>query len=255
MIRITRPQTPPEILKTKGKNKRRALSAAYNRGPQDYLDGNRKFAFDKKVYGHKSVKAALISAQHEKCAFCESKVTHIASGDVEHFRPKAGYRQTSDDPLGRPGYYWLAYEWENLLFCCELCNRRFKANLFPLVDPANRPKSHRDSVAREAPLFINPTTEDPERYVSFRKEIPYAINDNERGKATIASLGLDRAALNERRFDRYEMIFRIHTLANATPPLPESAEAQALLQRAVQDSAEYAAMVRAAIDSAFELEN
>ena len=61
--------------------------------------------------------------------FCESKVSHIAYGDVEHFRPKAGYRQRPEDPLVQPGYYWLAYEWSNLLFCCQLCNQRFKATI------------------------------------------------------------------------------------------------------------------------------
>ena len=55
-----------------------------------------------------SVKDALREAQHGKCAFCESKISHIAHGDVEHFRPKAGYRQNPEDPLVQPGYYWLS---------------------------------------------------------------------------------------------------------------------------------------------------
>ena len=78
---------------------------------------------------------------------------HIAYGDVEHYRPKAGYRQDAEDPLGRPGYYWLAYEWSNLLFCCQICNQRFKRNLFPLVDPARRAETHHDDLSSEQPLF------------------------------------------------------------------------------------------------------
>ena len=61
----------------------------------------------------------LLKAQHDKCCFCESKVTQVAYGDVEHYRPKAGYRQEHGAPLGRPGYYLLAYEWSNLMFCCQ----------------------------------------------------------------------------------------------------------------------------------------
>jgi hypothetical protein len=106
------------------------------------------------------VKAALRIAQHDKCGFCESKVTHVAFGDVEHFRPKAAFRAIQGDALTRPGYYWLAYEWTNLLFACEPCNRRHKGNLFPLVDEATRARSHTDDITRETPLFIDPTAED-----------------------------------------------------------------------------------------------
>ncbi len=71
-------------------------------------------------------------------------------------RPKAGFRQIAQELLGRPGYYWLAQEWDNLFFACPLCNQRYKKNRFPLRDPAARARSHRDDVSREEPLFINP---------------------------------------------------------------------------------------------------
>jgi uncharacterized protein (TIGR02646 family) len=74
----------------------------------------RNFEFKASVYGAKSVKKTLLTAQHGKCAFCESKFEHVAFGDVEHFRPKGGWIQTDGDQLTRPGYYWLAYEWSNL---------------------------------------------------------------------------------------------------------------------------------------------
>ena len=117
------------------------LCEQYDSSPDSYKSGAKAFAsrdFESGIYGAKSVKQALQKAQHGKCAFCESKITHIAYGDVEHFRPKAGYRQCPKDPLVRPGYYRLAYEWSNLFFCCTLCNQRFKGNHFPLADPARR---------------------------------------------------------------------------------------------------------------------
>jgi hypothetical protein len=132
MIRIRKPRKAPEILRTKGKAKRKELCKAYLASPDDYRTGKRKPEFDSGIYGSRSVKRALIKAQHGKCAFCESKITHIAYGDVEHFRPKAGVRQKASDKLQRPGYYWLAYEWRNLLLSCQLCNQRYKENLFPL---------------------------------------------------------------------------------------------------------------------------
>ena len=44
----------------------------------------------------------------------------------------------------------------------------------------------------ENPLFINPETENPEDFISFRGEIPFAVDGNFRGKTTIESTGIDR---------------------------------------------------------------
>src|SRR5262249_33142527 len=103
MIRVHRPPTVPLILATKGAAATAALCA-------DYLAGTREFIFDRDIYGAAEVKEALKQAQHDKCCFCESKVSHISFGDVEHFRPKAAVRQIPGGSLRRPGYYWLAYE-------------------------------------------------------------------------------------------------------------------------------------------------
>lgn len=251
MIRITKPAQPPAILRTKGKAKRRGMSSAFTRFARDHTSGIKKFNFESSIYAHESVKEALIEAQHGKCAFCESKITHISYGDVEHFRPKAGYRQDADSALVTPGYYWLAYEWRNLFLSCQLCNQRHKRNLFPLGNPTERAVSHRHDVHQEQPLFVDPASDDPAEYISFRREIPYAINNNSRGRSTILNLGLERAELSEIRYDRYEKLRLIYFLATADPRAPESAEAQALLDRAVQRSAEFAAMVRAAVESRF----
>lgn len=253
MIRVTKPRQPPAVLTTKGKRKRRAHSAAFTRHESDFRAGHKSFSFDAKIYGHKSVKEALIRAQHDKCFLCESKITHISYGDVEHFRPKAGYRRDEADALHRPGYYWLAYEWGNLFLSCQLCNQQFKKNLFPLSDPSARANSHKDSLDKEQPLFIDPSADDPEQFISFRAEVPFAINDNPRGKATIKGLGLDRQKLNEKRFEYYDALRMLYMIAQRNPPIPESTDAQNFLARAVKDSAEYAGMARAALKAHFKL--
>ncbi len=69
-------------------------------------------------------KEQLLKDQFDKCCFCESKVAHIDAGDVEHYRPKGESKQTESDPVNKLGYYWLAYEWDNLLIACQRCNRR-----------------------------------------------------------------------------------------------------------------------------------
>ena len=253
MIRVTKPSQAPAVLLNRGKKQRRAVFASFTRFTADYRAGRRRFSFDSNTYAHRTVKEALIAAQHDKCFLCESKITHIAYGDVEHFRPKAAYRQDQTDALHRPGYYWLAYEWGNLFLSCQLCNQQFKKNLFPLADPSARATSHKDDLRKEQPLFIDPSSDDPEQFISFRREVPFALNGNARGEATIKGLGLNRQKLNEKRFEHYDMLRTLYKIARKDPPIPESVDAQNFLARSVEDSAEYAGMARAAISAKFKL--
>jgi uncharacterized protein (TIGR02646 family) len=239
----------------------RKLQELYEASPEAYRDGSERFDFDSSLYGAKSVKNALLKAQHDKCCFCESKVTHVAYGDVEHYRPKAGYRQAPDEPLGRPGYYWLAYDWSNLMFCCQVCNQRFKGNLFPLVDPALRARTHHDDLTSEAPLFLHPGIDDPAEYLDFREEYLFPIGGNPRGATTIEALGLNREPLAKVRRDhlalfrtlvdaRKLLAIEVARQANPDPEfVKKMSELDALVARFVQDSAQYAAMARAALRS------
>lgn len=167
---------------------------------------------NRRVYASPEVKTALKFAQHNKCCFCESKITHICEGDVEHFRPKLAWRQAKGDALQYPGYYWLAYKWDNLFLSCDLCNRRFKENLFPLCNPRERAMSPQDSIASEQPLFICPTDADIEKHIAFKNESIVSVPGSLRGHATIQSLGLDRTDLEERRRD---LLFKLKAIAEA----------------------------------------
>lgn len=248
MIRISKPARAPAILRNRGQTTTRANEIAYDLAPAEYQDGSEKFEFKSSIYGAKSVKNALTKLQHGKCCFCESKVQHVAYGDVEHFRPKKGYRQEDADALGRPGYYWLAYDWENLLFSCQLCNQRYKKNLFPLRDRNRRAISHHDDIGDEEPLFINPALIDPEPHISFREEIPYAVEGSALGAASIGQLGLDRAELNERRRDCLAILLTLRNVLDLLPDEPVGLQASVLLDKAILDSAEYASMARAALN-------
>lgn len=251
MIKIDKPRLAPKKLRIDGKKKTQANCTSYTQNKREYDTGQKKFDFDSNIYGHKTVKAALRKVQHDKCCFCESKVTHISYGDVEHFRPKAGVRQISGAPLERPGYYWLAYEWSNLFLSCQLCNQRYKENLFPLIKPSDRAKSHNDDINLEKPVFINPA-EDVEKFISFRSEVIFAIDDNPRGKATIRALGLDRDELNDIRKDCYDKLELIYKLANLKPPMPASKKAKGFIDRSIQSSSQYASMIRCAVNAKFK---
>jgi uncharacterized protein (TIGR02646 family) len=224
------------------------MEVAYDAAPAEYDARTRRFTFDAGIYGHRTVKEALVAAQHSKCCFCESKVG--MDGDVEHYRPKAGFSQGMRRRIEGPGYYWLAYEWSNLLLSCSICNQRFKRSLFPLADPAARARSHRGDTSREAPLFIDPAETDPEEHIGFRREIPYPVNDSPRGAATIQALGLGREILNERRRDELMKLEVLHDLVQMEPHapaelLPLIEKSRRILARAVSDEGEFTSMARA----------
>jgi uncharacterized protein (TIGR02646 family) len=213
MIRIRRQPNGPAALLTKGITRRREHEADVKRNPRAFASGSVNLKFDQAVYAHTSVKKRLIAMQHSKCAFCEAKPLHVSDGDVEHFRPKAAVRQSDTDPLERPGYYWLAYDWGNLLFACERCNRRHKMNLFPLIDPSQRAKSSQARIADETPVFIDPSAEDPELSITYRDHVPVAVDGNLRGKRTIKALGLDRPDLNADREKHLANVQALHDAA------------------------------------------
>lgn len=242
MIKITKPEEAPAILVGRGRTKQAEHCAGYDAG-------EREFTFDASVYGHSTVKEALIAAQHGKCCFCEKKIG--SEGDVEHFRPKGGFRQQKRSHLVKPGYYWLAYEWANLLWACPICNQRFKGNSFPLRNPVARAVNHRANVTQEEPLLINPAEADPAPLIGFRQEVAYPINRNAQAEASIEVLGLNRPNLIEERREHLALLHSLHKilsrneLSRTTAGRAILAETRAFLQQATQDSAKFAAMARA----------
>jgi uncharacterized protein (TIGR02646 family) len=258
VIRIHKPDAP-ERLTVQGKAKRKTHCTAYSRDSASYKSGDKTFPFDATIYAHASVKAALIAAQHGKCCFCEQKIK--TDGDVEHFRPKQAYKQAAGKLLQRPGYYWLAYDWQNLYLACTACNQRHKQNLFPLQNPDQRATDHKQDISQEKPLLIDPGKDNPEALIGFRSEVAFAIDNNSRGEATIANLKLnssDRPFL-ERRLETLQRLKLLHQLVNLSPSRlhdPKfqelAAEAKTLLAKALEDHAEFAAAARCAVQTNFE---
>ncbi|MFF3923552.1 HNH endonuclease [Paenibacillus lactis] len=61
-------------------------------------------------YRHPNIKEALLSETYSKCAYCESKITHIDYGDIEHIEPKSEVRNKT-------------FAWDNLTIGCSKCNQ------------------------------------------------------------------------------------------------------------------------------------
>ena len=246
MIRIIKPPSPAALVDG-ATQKRAEHCAAYDANPDEYLSGDLKFSssFDRKIYRNNVVKTALCEAQHGKCCYCERHVS-ISEGHVEHFRPIGRVRQSTEEPEQYPGYYWLAYLWDNLLFSCFDCNVVHKRTLFPLANAGSRARSHHDDMAIEEPLLLNPALEDPRAHIKFREEAPMKLD--EIGWTTIDVVGLRRPDLYERRRKNlaYLKSFRrIHELARASANRAElEDEALVHLMEAVQPDAEFSAMAQ-----------
>ena len=247
MIRIVKPIKGPKILVTKGTAQIQQDCAAYDAIPTDYRSGAKPFVIDSKIYGAESVKKALRRAQYDKCCYCESKFLQSAYGTVEHYRPKGAVKQSSTHNAEYPGYYWLAYDWNNLLMSCPVCNTT-KGILFPLQDHAARARSHHDDITTEHPLFIHPVFEDPRQHIRFEGPTPVPIT--EAGRETIERLNLRRDRLE---WDRQQRLAELKLLRKAierwrNSPDPQEQilvqEMREHLAAAVRPEAEYSAMAQ-----------
>lgn len=130
-------------------------------------------------YNHPQVKDSLRTMFSSKCAYCESHITHIGHGHIEHFRPKSRYPD-------------LCFEWDNLMLSCEVCNgKKYKGDTFPKE--------------QDGSPFVNPVEENPEDFFEFEFDpnvgvanvIP--INGNIRALTTEEGLGLNRSELVKHR--------------------------------------------------------
>lgn len=210
----------PDILLEKGISKTEENKELYRKNPKEYTsvtvsanseDCAKSFKIDSKIYGHEEVKKQLIPLHRNLCCYCESRVTDIAYGDIEHFRPKLGYKQDENDEFHKPGYFWLAYDWNNLLFSCQKCNEQYKNNYFPLKNTSKRCNPSKSfDVSKEEPLLINPSVIDPSFHIKFDNEIPVGIT--EEGNTTIKVLRLDREELNESRREILNKLLAIKEL-------------------------------------------
>lgn len=193
----------PVILTTTG-----VVETIKNNGA--YTAGKRKFSINNSIYGHPSVKETLIKLQNDKCCFCERKVSAGEPGHIEHYRPKGGYKKDDKSKLEKPGYFWLAYDFDNLFFSCNRCNSSYKKNYFPLADETKRVTNPTQVVANEDPLIICPL-DDPTNHLIFEQEIIKPKSKSIKGKETIKRTGLNRKALAD---DRLFFLKPLNILAN-----------------------------------------
>lgn len=204
MIRVRKSRNIPSVLSQQGKQATEEICQRYETESAEFDSGLKKFKAKRSIYAHSLVKKQLQTEQHDKCCFCEANFTANGYGDVEHFRPKGGYQITPEGKLNRPGYYWLAYDWDNLFFSCQICNQRHKKNFFPIEDEAARARNHALDIDLEVPAIIHPSQDTPDQHLHFNRHI--LTFKTSKGANSIKGYGLNRKKLKEARKKHFDTV-------------------------------------------------
>lgn len=210
---------------------------------------------------YKEQRDRFLIATHKKCAYCETFLPPgERKGDVEHYRPKARVRDRNGNIVRvsngsqekpHPGYFWLAYDFRNLLPSCAACNRRAtdarsgqltgKSDIFPTLD--DRWVTDPGEVDSELPALLNPWVDDPANDLRFDPDTGLVAGRTDRGRETVDLLGLNRDGLVEERLDACGHVveaFGVLTakLSAAAPTTMER------IRRVKSGAAQYAAICR-----------
>lgn len=183
------------------------------------------------LYNHDSVRLKLNQLYHNKCAYCEGKIPEGYKERIDHYRPKNKVKTIfrkknsvvkSTKKLSNrikipnhKGYFWLGFEWTNLLPSCEKCNSR-KSNLFPIDNENDRIsdklieegflmsdnetfifdefQATSNTLQRENRLLLNPELDEIEKHFIF---LPTGEIEalTEEGEMSIEVYGLNRGTL------------------------------------------------------------
>lgn len=210
MLHFKRPAKPDDFEQTVAGEKQNVERAAENGAELSFENKWSKF------------KARFSAAQHGKCGYCENDAIAGQHGDVEHYRPKGKTARIKNkgielDNLGnvrnrtpkderKPGYWWLAYDWNNYLLSCANCNQKWKRNFFPVKGRrAVKPDS------KDQALLLNPfECTDPVNHLKFDNlGAVMPVSSSARGKATIEVCGLDRPSITRRRAEKARRAFQL----------------------------------------------
>lgn len=221
--------------------------------------GNLGKAFPFRAYKDAEVLRELQRLCYGKCAYCESLYAPVSPADIEHYRPKAGV--VIDGKLRKPGYYWLAATWSNLLPSCIDCNRARtqefrdaeprlvgKANKFPIANEAARAHASGQE-AREERLLLHPCMDDPEQHLEFtEKGEVYPRKDGAglpsvMGSTSIEVYGLMRKGLVDARSSVQvrvvSLVILAHRLMRALDKYPGEADIEGALRAVLLDLKRY----------------
>jgi uncharacterized protein (TIGR02646 family) len=160
------------------RNVKKIINSDFYNGKYDKPDGKKG----------SDVLEKLAKLYKGKCAYCESH----SETCIEHYRPKGRVLRSKHG-----GYFWLCYEWSNLLPACHNCNELIKGKgiQFPVKNSHTKfdaclVNQNLDSTKIQAtylnqieePYLLHPEIDEPNNFLGFK-----IANKNE----GIALIGLD----------------------------------------------------------------
>ena len=210
MISLTKAPAP-EVLRVNG--------ATWTQVLVNHRDnGTAASNHEKARYRHPEIKQALVAETHGKCAYCESKIRHIAYGDVEHIVPKSTEVERT-------------FEWANLTLACDVCNTN-KSDHFG---------NHDD--------LVDPYVSNPTDHLAFIGAMVMPIPGSNPGMATVDTLELNRIELVERRAELIQKLCKqLHLLL----VLPDEGARRVLerdLNKETAEGKEYSAIAKSYVES------
>ncbi len=172
------------------------LEKEYNEAKDHYINV-KKGTFKFECYKHPHIKDKLKELFNGKCAYCDSNITHITAGDIEHFHPKSAY-------------WWLACDWNNLLFACEKCNRTGKNDAYPLLTLTKTACKHDtpetlEKEDKEERLLLNPCVEDPEKFFEYDEKTGF-INPKTKQNEDLKSWKMADKSIETYKLQRWELV-------------------------------------------------
>lgn len=182
---------------------------------KEQRDRKEPLAFQDRV-GTELKQWMLRNVFHRKCSYCED---HLGPhGHMDHWRPRkrvtlrapGGVTRVARDGEPHTGYWWVAYDWRNLVPACSECNTgKGKSTHFPVAQRhAFGPDEAADPDALDAfeePLLLHPLRgPDPRDHLHFRETGHVTPAENSaHGRHTIDVVGLNRIHLVERRAEHF----------------------------------------------------
>ena len=137
-------------------------------------------------YRHPEIKQPLMAETYEKCAYCESKITHVYYGDVEHILPKAVVPERM-------------FDYDNLTIACAVCNGS-KGAYYDADQP-----------------LLDPYLEDPATHMLALGDLVWHRPGDRTADRTVRLLDLNRPELRERRMERLESVAHLADKYEAEP--------------------------------------
>ena len=208
----------------------------------DFTDGSDFWGLIKQVY---------IDLQHEKCAYCETKLQGAALAskvhEVEHYRPKSSIKAWPNRKVeywkdfnypwatgkaSSKGYYRLVYHPLNYAIACTRCNSTLKSNYFPVRGRRDFDSESPTTMQGESALLLYPVSsvdpDDPERIITFDGVLAIPVSKEgpayERAITNIEFFQLNHQDLTSRRAECIRDLWIALTMASSTPKHKKVAE-------------------------------